>query len=427
MDPCPDQIIVRERRPSLAARMAHIEPFRVMSVVARAEALEAQGRSIAYMVLGEPDFPSAEEIVRAGVASLLAGKTGYAPDLGLPSLRQAIARSYAPALRVDPECVVVTPGSSGALQLVCAAILSPGDEVLLTDPGYPCNRHFVHLFEGVPVAIPVGPSTSYQLTAELIRRHWAARTAAVIVGSPSNPTGTLIPDDEMARVARAVEELGGILIVDEIYHGLVYSGSVSSAAGLAGRVFVVNSFSKYYGMTGWRVGWLVAPREYIAPIERLVQNIFIAASTPAQHAATEALKPAARVELERRRQVFRGRRDYLVPALRELGFRILVEPQGGFYVYADCSGIAADSQAFSAALLEEVGVAVAPGLDFGRYDGRRHVRFSYANSLDQLAEGVRRMGAFIGERGGAQARSPSWSLPPPAKPGAEALSRSAPL
>jgi len=412
------------RRGSLfAARMAQIEPFHVMNVMVRADALQAQGRSVAYMVLGEPDFSTAEPIVQAGVAALQAGKTHYAPDLGLPALRDAIARSYAPAIQVDPEQVVVTPGSSGALQLIFAAILSPGDEVLLTDPGYPCNRHFVRLFEGVPLSVPADASTSYQLTADLIRRHWTPRTTAVLVGSPSNPVGSLVSDREMDRIARTVDDLGGILIVDEIYHGLVYGIAPSSAAGKPGRLFVVNSFSKYYGMTGWRVGWLVGPREYIFPIEKLVQNIFIAASTPAQYAALAALKPLARAELERRREVFRERRDYLLPALRELGFNIPVEPQGGFYVYADCSRFTSDSQAFALALLEEAGVAIAPGLDFGFHRPERHVRFSYANSIENLKEGVRRMAAFLGRSQSRRIRAIDRPLLHPESPQRHASGR----
>jgi len=376
-----------------AARLAHIEPFHVMDVLARARALEAQGRSIVHMEIGEPDFPTAEPIVRAGIAALQAGKTHYTPALGLPELREAIARSYAP-VAVEPGCVAVTPGASGALQLIFAALLSPGDEVLMADPGYPCNRHFVRLFEGKPVSVPVDATSSYQLTANLIRRHWTPRTVAVLVASPSNPTGTIVRDDEMARIVRAVDELGGVLIVDEIYHGLTYGVQPASVLRHSSRAFVVNSFSKYYGMTGWRVGWAVAPREYIASLDKLAQNIFLAASTPGQYAALAALSPAARDELERRRQVFRERRDYLLPALRGLGFEISVEPEGAFYLYADCSRFAVDSQALAGRLLEQAGVAITPGLDFGSNRPERHVRFSYANTLENLQEAVRRLAAY---------------------------------
>jgi aspartate/methionine/tyrosine aminotransferase len=391
--------------------MTHIEPFHVMSMMTRSDVLEAQGRSIMNMVIGEPDFSSAEPIVQAGIAALRAGKTRYAPDLGLPALREAIAHSYAPGTLINPDQVVVTPGSSGALQLIFAAILSPGDEVLLADPGYPCNRHFVRLFEGVPVTIPVDASTGCQLSADLIRRHWTPRTVAVLVGSPSNPVGTVVSDREMERIARTVEELGGMLIVDEIYHGLVYDTVLSSAAGISDRLFVVNSFSKYYGMAGWRIGWLVQPREYIEPTEKLVQNIFIAASTPAQYAALEALKPTARAEFERRREIFRQRRDYLLPALRDLGFNIPVEPQGGLYIYADCSRLTSDSHAFALALLDEAGVAIAPGLDFGYHRCKQHVRFSYANSLETLREGVIRIAAFLAETQNRRKRGDDRTFP----------------
>ncbi len=378
-----------------AARMAHIEPFHVMDVLARARALEAQGRSIIHMEIGEPDFPTADLIVEAGVAALQAGKTHYTPALGLPELREAIARSYAPGVHVEAERVVVTPGASGALQLIFGALLSPGDEVLLADPGYPCNRHFVRLFEGVPVGIPVDASSSYQLTAELIRRHWTPRTVAALISSPSNPTGTVVSDEEMAHIVSTMEELGGVLVVDEIYHRLTYGVELSSALRYSERVFVVNSFSKYYGMTGWRVGWLVAPREYVPAIDKLAQNIFLAASTPAQYAALAALTPQVRVELERRRQIFRERRDYLLPALRELGFDIPVEPQGAFYLYADCSRFTSDSRTFALQLLEQIGVAITPGADFGFHRPERHVRFSYANTLKNLKEGVRRLATFL--------------------------------
>jgi len=378
-------------KPPFASRLAHIEPFHVMDVLARARALEAQGRSIMHLEIGEPDFPTADPIVRAGIAALQAGKTHYTPALGLPALRAAIAESYAPRTHVETNCVAVTPGASGALQLIFGALLSPGDEVLLADPGYPCNRHFVRLFEGVPVGIPVDASTAYQLTADIIRRHWTPRTVAVLIASPSNPTGTIVPDDEMARIARTVEELGGVLIVDEIYHGLTYGERPSSVLAISERTFVVNSFSKYYGMTGWRVGWLVAPPEYMSAVDKLAQNIFLAASTPGQYAALAALSVEARDELKRRRRLFGERRDYLLPALRQLGFGIPVVPQGAFYLYADCSRFTADSQAFALGLLEQAGVAITPGLDFGSHQPQRHVRFSYANTLENLRQAVERL------------------------------------
>ncbi len=378
-----------------ARRLAAIQPFYVMDVLARARALESQGRSVIHMEIGEPDFPTVPQIVEAGIDALRAGHTHYTPACGLPELRAAIAHSYAPDARVDPACVVVTPGASGALALVFAALLDPGDEVLLADPGYPCNRHFVRLFEGRPVSIPVDAGTHYQLSAELIRRHWSARTVAVLLASPSNPTGTVVPEPEMLRIVRTVAELGGVLIVDEIYHGLTYGTPARSALAHSPEVFVVNSFSKYYGMTGWRLGWLVAPRAYVEPLDRLAQNVFLASNTPAQHAALAALSPVVRAELEHRRAQFKERRDYLLPALRALGFEIAVVPQGAFYVYADCARLAADSETLARALLEEAGVAITPGRDFGSHRPERHVRFSYANTLDNLREGVRRIGAYL--------------------------------
>ncbi len=281
----------------LATRMAEIEPFHVMAILARARALEAQGRSIVHMEIGEPDFPTATPIVEAGIAALRAGQTHYTPALGLPTLRAAIAASYPDEARPDPARVVVTPGSSGALTLVFGVLINPGDEVLMADPGYPCNRHFVRLFGGRATLVPVDATTSYQLTAALIRQYWTSATRAVLVSSPSNPTGTLVPDSEMAEMVRTVHELGGVLIVDEIYHGLTYGVPARSVLHHSADVFVVNSFSKYYGMTGWRVGWLVAPADYVEAIDRLAQNIFLAASTPAQHAALAAFRPEVLTEL----------------------------------------------------------------------------------------------------------------------------------
>jgi aspartate/methionine/tyrosine aminotransferase len=378
-----------------ATRLSKIEPFHVMDILARARAMEAQGRSIIHMEIGEPDFPTAPAIVQAGIAALLAGRTHYTPALGLPELRAAIAASYPAQARPDAGRVAVTPGASGALQLIFAALINPGDQVLMADPGYPCNRHFVSLFEGEPRAIPVDASTRYQLNADLVHRHWTGRTVAVLLASPSNPTGTIIAPDEMAQIARAVEERGGVLIVDEIYHGLVYEEEAVTALSHSQNLFVVNSFSKYYGMTGWRLGWLVAPASYIPAIDKLAQNIFLAASTPAQYAALAAYDAGVQQELQKRRDIFRDRRDFLLPALRELGFEIPLVPQGAFYLYADCSRFTDDSQAFALRLLEQAGVAITPGLDFGSHRAARHVRFSYANTLDNLREGVSRLRGYL--------------------------------
>ena len=380
----------------LAARMRGIGPFHVMQVMGRARELEAQGRSIIHMEIGEPDFPAAPEILRAGVLALEAGHTRYTPALGLPELRARIAQSYPLPARPDPARVVVTPGASGALQLAFGVLVDSGDEVLMADPGYPCNRHFVRLFGGVARLVPVDESTGYQLTADLVRHHWTPRTRAVLLASPSNPTGTVVPSQEMARIVDLTLELGGRPVIDEIYLGLTYEGEAASALAHSSSIFVVNSFSKYYGMTGWRVGWLVAPGEYLPQIERLAQNLFLAASTPGQHAALAALAPAVSAELVRRREAFRERRDYLLPALRRLGFGIHGVPQGAFYLYADCSRFCDDSAVFAMDLLENAGVAITPGLDFGEHRPLQHVRFSYANTLANLAEGVRRIADHLG-------------------------------
>ena len=379
----------------LAARMQDIQPFHVMEVLARARAMEATGRSIIHMEIGEPDFPTAGGIVQAGIDGLRRGYTQYTPALGLPALRQAIAVSYPEDARPEPGRVCVTPGASGALQLIFAALIDPGDEVLLADPGYPCNRHFVRLFEGKAVAVPVDAATGYQLTAELIRRHWTANTVAVLLASPSNPTGTVVADEEMARIVRTVDELGGVLIVDEIYHGLIYDWQAVSVLRHSSDVFVINSFSKYYGMTGWRVGWLVAPERYVNAVDKLAQNIFIAPSTLAQYAALAAFGADVGRELERRRRIFEQRRDYLLPALRELGFEIPVTPQGAFYLYAGCRRFTDDSYRFAFELLDKAGVAVTPGMDFGFHRPQEHLRFSYANTLENLQEGVRRIASYV--------------------------------
>jgi len=381
----------------LARRMAEIEPFHVMALLARARELEAQGRSIIHMEIGEPDFPTPEPICRAGTRVIEKGELFYTPALGLPQLRKAIAGYYRSRYGVElsPARIVVTTGASGALLLACAVLVGPGDEVLLADPGYPANRHFVRLMEGVPRAVPVNAADGYQLAPQHLERHWGPRSVAALVASPSNPTGTLVSTERLSAMADFAGERGGTLIVDEIYHGLVYEGEYTTALAHSGDVFVVNSFSKYFQMTGWRLGWLVAPERYLPELDKLAQNLYLAAPTPSQHAALAAFEPETLAILEARRLEFKARRDYLVPALRGLGFDIPVTPQGAFYIYAGCGRLTRDSLAFARDLLERAGVAITPGIDFGANAPERHVRFAYTNSIARLKEGVARIAQFV--------------------------------
>jgi aspartate/methionine/tyrosine aminotransferase len=322
----------------------------------------------------------------------------YTPALGIPELREAISRFYAERYGVDvsPDCIAVTAGASGALLLALAALLDPGDELLLPDPGYPCNRHFVRMLEGVPRALCVGPESGYQPTAEQVAQSWTARTRGLLVASPANPTGTLIAAPAMAGLAACVSARGGALLVDEIYHGLTYDCDAQTALSLSDEIFVINSFSKYFGMTGWRLGWLVAPVRFMRDIEKLAQNLYISPSTPAQHAALAAFRPETIALLEGRRAEFRARRDFLLPALRRLGFRIAAAPRGAFYLYADCASIADDGEALARELIEQAGVAITPGLDFGDNAPHRHVRFAYTVTRDKLEEGVARLARHLG-------------------------------
>jgi aspartate/methionine/tyrosine aminotransferase len=379
--------------------MAAIEPFHVVALVTRAKALEAQGRDIVNLVIGEPDFPTPRPIVEAGIEALRANRIGYTPSLGTTALREALSGWYRTRYGVDVPAsrICVTSGSSGALLLTMGVLLSPGDEVLTADPSYPANRHFVRAMEGRAVGIPVGADSAYQLTAELVDRHWTPRTAAVMVASPSNPTGSLLAYDEVERIHQVVHRRGGVLIVDEIYHGITYGEPARSALEFTDDVFVINSFSKYFCMTGWRLGWMVAPPDYVDDIEKLAQNLYISNSDVAQQAAMAAFSPAVTAELEANRARFQAQRDYLLPALRELGFEVPVTPQGAFYIYASARRFTQDSYRFCYDLLDKAGVAVAPGIDFGEHRASEHVRFSYPKPIPVLEEGVRRLRAYLGK------------------------------
>jgi len=380
-----------------AGRMQFIQPFHVMALLGRARELEAAGRSIIHMEIGEPDFVTPQPVIDAGIRALAEGRTHYTPAVGLAALRERIAGFYRDryGIGVQPERIVVTPGASAALQLVMAALVNPGDKVLMADPGYPCNRNFVYLVNGEPVGIPVTADTGYQPAQAQVEAHWSQDTAALLVASPSNPTGTLLDADTLQSFHDITRSHGGALVVDEIYHGLVYGETAATALAVSDDLFVINSFSKYFGMTGWRLGWLVAPLAMVPEIDKLAQNLFLAAPTLAQHAALRAFDADNLEILESRREAFRERRDYLLPALRELGFDIPVTPAGAFYLYADCSRFTADSYEFSQRLLEEAGVAITPGTDFGTFRPQRHVRFAYTTSLENLREGVRRLRDFL--------------------------------
>ena len=384
--------------PRLARRMAGIEPFHVMAILARARELEAQGREVIHMEVGEPDFPTPEPIVRAGQRALEAGHTHYTPALGLPALREAISGWYASrfGVEVPPERVVVTPGASGALQLLLAAMVDPGEKVLMPDPGYPCNRHLVRLFEGEAVSLGVKVSQDFALANDQVIRAWDGRTRALMVATPANPTGRVLSLEQLRFLHEAVRAPGGQLIVDEIYQGLVYDTPEVTALALGEEnLFVVNSFSKFFGMTGWRLGWLVAPRTWVPALDRLAQNLFLAPPTLSQHAALAAFAPETLEILEGRRKIFQQRRDFLYQALSGLGFRIGKPPEGAFYLYADASAFTGDSFEFCRRLLEEAGVAVTPGKDFGHYRAERYVRFAYTTDLERLEQGVERIESFL--------------------------------
>ncbi len=386
------------RTPPLARRMSDIAPFHVMALLARAHELEAAGRDVVHMEIGEPDFASPEPVVEAGLRAISSGRTRYTAAVGIPELREAIAAHYDRhfGVAVDPGRVVVTPGASGALLLALAATVNPGEEVLLTDPGYPCNRHFVRFVEGSPVSLPVDAASHYQLNAQSVADRWGERTRAVMLASPSNPTGTTLGAGEIAGILDTVRRHDGYLILDEIYQGLVYDAAPSSALSIGDDVIVINSFSKYFYMTGWRLGWLVVPPHLSEAMERLAQNLFLSPPAPSQYAALAALDPDCDALLAARRDAFVERRDFLIPALRELGFKIPVTPGGAFYVYADCSGLTGDSFAFALDLLEKQAVAITPGVDFGVHRAEHHVRFAYTTTVERLALGVERIGAYLG-------------------------------
>jgi len=379
------------------SRVARVAPFRVMSLLETAQAREAAGHDVIHLEVGEPDFPTPEPVVAAGQAALAAGQTRYTPAAGLPALREAIAGHYAEhyGAAVDPSRILVTPGASGALLLASQLLVGAGDRVLMADPNYPCNRHFMALAGAEVDTVSVDAASGWQLDADQVVRHWRESTRLAMLATPSNPTGHMLAAPQLAAVAETVAARGGHLLVDEIYQGLCYDLAPLSAAAIAPNAFVVNSFSKYFGMTGWRLGWLLAPEGAVEPLTRLAQNVFLAPSTPAQHAALAAFTPECRELLEARRAELGRRRDALLTGLAALELAPTLPPQGAFYLWLDIARYSRNSEAFCRALLEEENVAITPGTDFAVSGGEHHVRIAFTTDIARLEEAVARLARFL--------------------------------
>jgi aspartate/methionine/tyrosine aminotransferase len=397
-NPPPENSHAHPARPGLARRTRHIAPFQVMELVKRANLLALQGKPVIHMSIGEPDFTAPPQVVAALEAAARAGRSQYTSALGIAPLRQAIADYYRQQfdIHLPSSRIIVTAGASAALSLACAALVNPGDEVLMTDPSYPCNRHFVAACDGQARLVPVGPQSRFQLTDALLREHWNPSVRGALLATPANPTGTSIPFDELGRILATLRERSAFAIVDEIYLGLSYDnqGKARSALEYGDDIIVTNSFSKYFSMTGWRLGWLVVPEHWADTFEKLAQNLYICPSSLAQYAALACFEPESMAIYEQRRLEFARRRDYLLPQLQNMGFEIPAPPDGAFYIYLDCSRFSDDSSRFAAELLEQEFVSLVPGDDFGFNQPKRYLRLSYATALPKLAEAVQRMQRF---------------------------------
>jgi aspartate/methionine/tyrosine aminotransferase len=363
------------------------------------EALElaAAGHDIIGMGIGEPDFTAPPPVLDALQRAARAGLSAYSAPAGITPLREAIARYYADhfGAKVDPSRVIVTSGASGALTLACAVLVDPGAEVLLPDPCYPANCNFIVAASGRPKLVPTTAKNRFQLSARDVREHWGPATRGVLVASPGNPTGTTISPDDLPGLLAEVRAHKGFTIMDEIYLGLTYEGRHKSALTLDDDIIVINSFSKYFHMTGWRLGWMIVPQDMVGLIEKIAASLAICAPTLAQHAALACFEPDTLAIYEQRREAFRQRRDFLLPAFERLGLSVPVKPDGAFYIYTDLAKLGVDSVSFANRLLREAGVSAIPGVDFGPAHGLHTMRFSYAIGLDRLQEAVERIGRIL--------------------------------
>jgi aspartate/methionine/tyrosine aminotransferase len=391
----------------ISQRAQQIEPFYVMEVGKAASALAAQvaqtDAPMIFLNIGEPDFTAPPLVQEAAARAIRDGLTQYTPATGLPALRERISAWYQShfGVTVPASRIVVTAGASAALQLACLALVEAGDEVLMSDPSYPCNRHFVTAADGTPVLIPTTAAERFQLSADKVQAAWNPRTRGVLMASPSNPTGTSLAPDELRRIHQVVSQRGGITLVDEIYLGLSHDDAYGQTAlALDEQIISINSFSKYFNMTGWRLGWMVVPETLVPVIERLAQNLFICPSTIAQHAALACFEAESLAEFERRRAEFKARRDYFIPALNALGLTVPVMPDGAFYAWADCTAACEKlgvkgSWDLAFALMHRAHVAVTPGRDFGHAETGHFIRFSTANSMAQLHSAIDRLKGLL--------------------------------
>ncbi len=391
----------------IAQRAQRIEPFYVMEVAKAASALAREvahtDRPVIFLNIGEPDFTAPPRVAQAAQQCINQGQTQYTQALGTDALRAAISGWYAQrfGVQVPARRIIVTAGASAALHLACLALIERGDEILMPDPSYPCNRHFVSAAEGTAVLVPTTAAERFQLSADKVRTAWNEHTRGVLLASPSNPTGTSIDPAELRRIHEVVAAHGGVTLIDEIYLGLSHDEAYGQTAlAISDDIVSINSFSKYFNMTGWRLGWLVVPDALVDVIERLAQNLFICPSTVSQQAALACFEADSLALYEQRRAEFKARRDYFIPALNALGLTVPVMPDGAFYAWADCSAACAklglkDSWDFAHAALHQAHVAITPGRDFGTAETARFVRFSTANSMAELHTAIDRLKAWL--------------------------------
>ena len=380
----------------IAARTQKLTPFYVMELLEKARQMEARGEHVVHMEIGEPDFPTPAMVKDAAVEALRSNHTFYTHSLGLPELRQLIADHYhqKDGVTVSPERVVITSGTSGAFLLLCSVLLEKGRTLALSDPGYPCYKNFATLFDADVLPIPVSGETRFEVRSrDLLAAGKGKAPDLMIISNPANPTGAVYHEETVVDLMRALAEGNGNLVVDEIYQGLVYGRTVRSALSLSDRIIVVDGFSKAFAMTGWRLGWMVVPDELVRPVQIVAQNVFIAPPTLSQYAALKAFDAVH--DTSHMRKTYEERRDFLLPALAMLGFRIPVEPEGAFYIYAGIGKWGIDSRTFAERALQEAKVAITPGYDFGSFRAGSHVRFSYATSIENLKLGCERLTAWL--------------------------------